>query len=309
MTTSTLPAGTYTVFAAYAGNATFAAASSTPVTLVLAQAPSQTTLTSSLNPAPAGMSVTFTATTTAGSIMPSGSMQFLDGTTPMGAPVALNAQGIATYTTTSLSLGTHAITAVFAGNHDLFASTSAVLQQTIVPYIGDFTITVKPGTVNITRGDSTTVHVVVNSVNGFNGALALACTGIPANTTYTLSPGSFSAGQGTATLEIKTMAPKLNSATKTDPGPEGLRKTPPIILAAFLVVTFAPRRFRRRLFCLVLLAFCTTIGMNGCGGGSLRSASGGTPPGTYDIQISATYSGATPALRHSTDLILSVKPL
>jgi hypothetical protein len=309
LTTSTLAAGTYTVFAAYAGNATFAAASSIPITLVVAQAPSQTILASSLNPAPAGISITFTATTTAGSIAPSGSLQFLDGTTAMGSPVALLAQGIATYTTTNLSLGTHPITAVFAGNHDLLASTSAVLQQTIVPYIGDFTITVKPGTVDVTRGDSTTVQVVVNSTNGFNGPLVLACTGIPANTTYTLSPGSFSAGQGTATLAIKTTAPKLNSANKTDPGPAGLRKASPIIFAAFLVVSFAPRRFRRRLLCLGLLAFCAAIGMNGCGGASLRSASGGTPPGNYNIQISATYSGATPALRHSANLILSVKPM
>lgn len=308
MTTSTLAAGTYTVLAAYTGNATFAAASSSPVTLVVAQAPSQAMLTSSLNPSPAGMSITFTATTTAGSIVPSGSMEFFDGTIPMGSPVALNTQGIATYTTNSLSLGTHSITAVFAGNHDLLASTSAVLQQSIVPYIGDFTIAVKPGTVKITRGDSTTVQVVVNSVNGFNGALALACTGIPANTTYTLSPGSFSAGQGTATLSIKTTTPKLNSAFRTDTGPAGSRKTSPIVFAAFLAVLIAPRRFRKRLPCLVLLAFCAPLGMSGCGG-SLRSVSGGTPPGTYDIQISATYSGTAPVLRHSADLILTVKPM
>ena len=308
MTTSTLPAGTYTVFAAYAGNATFAAASSTPITLVLAQAPSQTILASSLNPAPAAMSITFSATTTAGSIVPSGSLQFLDGTTPMGSPVPLSPQGIATYTTTNLSLGTHPITAAFAGNHDLLASTSAVLQQSIVPYIGDFTITIKPGAASITRGDSATIRVLVSSLNGFNGPLVLACSGIPANTTYSLSPGSFSAGQGSATLEIKTTAPKLNSSNKTDQGPAGLRKASPIIFVAFLLVSFAPRRFRRRLFCSVLLAFCAAIAMNGCSG-RLLSASGGTPPGTYNIQVSAAYSGTTPALRHSADLILSVKPM
>ena len=308
LTTSAL-AGTYNVSAAYAGNATFAAANSAPITLVVAQAPSQTILASSLNPAPAGISITFTATTTAGSIAPSGSLQFFDGTTAMGSPVVLNAQGIAAYTTTNLSLGTHPITAVFAGNHDLLANTSAVLQQAIDPYIGDFTITVKPGAASITQGDSATIQVVVNSVNGFNGPLVPACTGIPANTIYTLSPGSFSAGQGTATLAIKTTAPKLNSANKTDPGPAGLHRASPIIFAAFLVASFAPRRFRRRLLCLGLLAFCAAIGMNGCGGGSLLSASGGTPQGTYDIQISATYSSATPALQHSADLILSVKPM
>ena len=42
LTTSTLAAGTYNVSAAYAGNATFAAANSAPITLVVAQAPSQT---------------------------------------------------------------------------------------------------------------------------------------------------------------------------------------------------------------------------------------------------------------------------
>ena len=53
------------------------------------------------NPSTVGQSVSFTATVTSGSGTPSGTVQFRDGVTNLGAPVALTA-GQATFTTTTL---------------------------------------------------------------------------------------------------------------------------------------------------------------------------------------------------------------
>lgn len=74
-----------------------------------------TTVTSSQNPSIVGQLVTFTATVTSGAGTPSGNVQFFDGATPIGGPVALNGSGQATVNTAGLTAATHAITANYAG--------------------------------------------------------------------------------------------------------------------------------------------------------------------------------------------------
>ena len=67
-----------------------------------------TAVTSSLNPSTTGANVTFTATVTSGgSPVTAGTVTFTEGTTTLQANVALNAQGQATFTTTTLAEGTH----------------------------------------------------------------------------------------------------------------------------------------------------------------------------------------------------------
>ena len=89
-----------------------------------------TTLTSSTNPAPFGTSVTFTATVSSASNTPAGTVTFFDGATSLGTDT-LNGSGVATLTTTALSVGNHSITAAYGGNATNSASTSTVLIQSI----------------------------------------------------------------------------------------------------------------------------------------------------------------------------------
>ena len=96
--------------------------------------PSATSLTSSLNPAPSGQAVTFTATVTpqgASPTTPSGTVQFYIDGVPDGAPVALNASATATKTISTLAIGTYSITAEYSGNDDYTSSVSGVLTQVI----------------------------------------------------------------------------------------------------------------------------------------------------------------------------------
>ena len=63
-----------------------------------------------------GQSLTFTATvTTAAAGTPTGSVEFYDGATDLG-PAVLNGSGVATLTTSGLSVGSHAISAVYGGD-------------------------------------------------------------------------------------------------------------------------------------------------------------------------------------------------
>jgi hypothetical protein len=85
-------------------------------------------LTSSLNPSNFGQSVTFTATVTG--VSPTGTVTFKDGVTVLGTGT-LNGSGQATFTTSSLSVGSHSITAVYSGDVNNAAATSAVLTQVV----------------------------------------------------------------------------------------------------------------------------------------------------------------------------------
>jgi len=85
-------------------------------------------LASSANPALPGASVTFTATILAddpGLGLPSGTVQFKIDAQAAGAPVAL-ALGLASFTTSSLSPGLHAITIDYAGDSTFLARTAAL---------------------------------------------------------------------------------------------------------------------------------------------------------------------------------------
>jgi hypothetical protein len=59
--------------------------------------------------------VTFTATVTASAGTPTGSVQFKDNGSDLGPAVALNGSGVATISTSSLTVGTHTITAEYSG--------------------------------------------------------------------------------------------------------------------------------------------------------------------------------------------------
>jgi hypothetical protein len=89
-----------------------------------------TTLLSSSAPTVlAGVPVTFTATVTATSGTPGGSVTFYDGTTALGT-VPLTG-GVATFMTSTLALGARSITAVYNGDVKDGTSTSAVLTETV----------------------------------------------------------------------------------------------------------------------------------------------------------------------------------
>jgi hypothetical protein len=88
-----------------------------------------TALTSSLNPSQVGQSVTFTATVTSSSGTPTGSVTFLDGATVLGT--AGLSGGVATFTTSTLTLGSHSITASYSGGGIFAPSVSPVLNQAV----------------------------------------------------------------------------------------------------------------------------------------------------------------------------------
>jgi hypothetical protein len=116
-TLNSLGGGTHSITASYAGDSNYLTALSAALSQVVTKSPVTITVTSSVNPSNFGQSVTFTFTITgvAGLATPTGSITFTDGGTLIASPV-LNPLGVATYTTVTLSGGSHSLAAVYGGD-------------------------------------------------------------------------------------------------------------------------------------------------------------------------------------------------
>jgi hypothetical protein len=105
----------------------------TPIETPPTTARTTTALTCNPNPASAGVAVSFTATvSSSNSGIPSGTLTFTDGTATIGT-AHLDSSGVGTYTTSSLAVGQHSITAVYSGDNDNAASNSTVLTEVVTP--------------------------------------------------------------------------------------------------------------------------------------------------------------------------------
>ena len=126
-TTSSLAVGTHSITAQYGGDTDYNSSTSTAVSQVVNKASSTVTLASLPNPSTFGTSVTLTATVTSGA---TGTVTFHEGATALGT-ADLNGSGIATFTTSSLAVGTHSITAQYGGDTNYNSSTSTAVSQVV----------------------------------------------------------------------------------------------------------------------------------------------------------------------------------
>lgn len=128
--TSTLKVGTDSIKATYPGDSTFASGTSATLSQVVNQATTTTSVSTSQNPINVGQSVTFTATVTPESSVPvTGSVAFYNGSKKLGTVSLSNST--ASYTSTTLPVGTAQITATYNGNSTFITSTSAAVNEVV----------------------------------------------------------------------------------------------------------------------------------------------------------------------------------
>jgi sugar lactone lactonase YvrE len=131
--TTALQPGAHSITAVYAGDADHSGSTSAVLTeTILGQ--TATTLTTSSNPAAVNTPLVLTASVTStspGGLAPTGTIVFYDGTVVIGTQ-PVNAAGIATMTTSTLTVGQHPLIAVYNGDSYNEASTSATVQESIV---------------------------------------------------------------------------------------------------------------------------------------------------------------------------------
>jgi hypothetical protein len=232
-------AGNYTVVVT---NSAGAVTSSVAVLTVI-QAGSALAVASSANPALPATAVTFTATATAvppGAGVPSGFVQFRADGSALGSPAALSG-GAASLTISSLSHGSHTVTAEYAGDANFLGATNALTPNQVInapPVLGARSIyrypargvkvslaTLMAGG-NDPDGDALTITVSGTSTN--NGTIVVHdgwafYTPPPAFTNgdsfaYTATDSLGGSSSGTVTVAIKVDDEPGQNLTATDLG-------------------------------------------------------------------------------------------
>jgi hypothetical protein len=323
LTTTALAVGSNSVTAKYVGNADFAPSTSSASTVTVGQASTSTAVTFSPATPSIGTTVTLTAKITpaaSGLAAPTGTVNFYDGTIFLGSGTVASSK--ATYTITTLPIGSNSITAQYLGDANYTGSTAPA---TTVPVTGISTTT----TVNYTP----TLPV-------YGQQVALAATITPSST-HTPTPsgtvdffnGSTLLGTGTvsndlATLDTTALAVGSNSLTAEYLGDTNYSSsTSTVNLAAIVLApttttlaplsTTTPTAFQE-----VTLKATVAIGSPGAGtlSGKVTFLANGTSLGTASVSggiatltvalpiandtITATY-GSDPNFQSSTSNALT----
>jgi hypothetical protein len=181
---SSLSVGSHFITAKYNGDNNFSLSTSVPLTQTVSRATTTTTVAANLNPTAFGQSITFTATVqpSAGGT-PTGTVTLVDGGTNALANSSLSAGGSAQFTVGGLSVGSHSMTVVYAGDANFSASTSAALVETVNQ---GATTSVLTSSANPSTFDQTVTFT----------STVQAPTGTTATGTVTFMDGSASLGSG-----------------------------------------------------------------------------------------------------------------
>jgi subtilase family serine protease len=211
---STLPGGTDSITASFAATSNFAASVSSPVLVTVTPAPTTTALNTSTSSSPFGNSVTFTATVAGGgNTATSGTVTFVNGGAPIGA-ATVNSSGVATFSLSSLAVGTDSIAASYGGTSNFAASISSAVMVTVAPCAT--TTVLSSSSTNPTFGSGVTLTATV-SMGG-----TPATSGV-----ITFLDGASSIGtgvviSGVSTLNLTTLPTGANSITASFGGTSNL---------------------------------------------------------------------------------------
>ena len=131
-------------------------------------------------------SVTFTASISSSvSGSQSGTVNFyLDGSTTPAQSSAVSGN-TATFSTNSLSVGNHTVSAGFVSSNPNFRGSSST---TLTQSVDDFSISASATSRTISRNHSGTYTLTLSPLNGFTGNVSLSCGGAPTNTSCRVSP-------------------------------------------------------------------------------------------------------------------------
>ncbi len=303
---NTLAPGTYNLVATFTATATLNASTSNTVVETVLPTPTAITLVANPNTAPQGEPVTVTAVVTApGTAIPNGQISFLDGANLLQL-ATLDASGTATFSTSSLAIGTHTLSAVYSAEPNFGPSRSNNATVVITPQ--NFTLATTPATITLQTQHHTSLQINLTGLGGFTDTINLSCKNPPPHVTCSFPANnpalSTTTTSANVSLNLDTSAVLGYAANHPQPRPNarpGLRTLTTIAFALLLPITLATRRRLPIRLLLVLLAASTTIlTLNGCSG--LLPAS--TPPGTYTLTIYA--HGNATNINHTTNLTLIV---
>lgn len=249
-----------------------------------------------------GTPLRFQVAVSGASTEPTGAVTLLDAQTPL-AQQTLDATGAASFALSTLSAGTHTLTASYSGDANYSAASSTSLVQAVT----DFQVAVTPDAQTVSPGGNATYSLAITSSPGLNASVTVVCSGLPAYATCSMpTPVSITGGAPANTNVIVT--------TKA-PGAAALAVGTTALYAIMMfggICLYTPPS-RRKLLARALPGLCSLtilLVVSGCSGGSGSGSSPqpapGTPVGTSSVTIAvtATQNGTTSV--HSTMVTLIV---
>jgi hypothetical protein len=285
----TLPLGTHVIGASYGGDGatppSYNPSASGSVTVTVTKGYPQVVQVRAPSTAVAGQQVNLSTFLDYNyeAAAPTGTIQFMDGTTALGSPVTLtaangtNAAIVATFTTD----GTHALTAQYSGDGNYNSATSPALNLAIT---APFALTATSTSQTIQQGQTATYNLTLAGTS-FSGTVNLTCTSTNAPAGAQCSvPASETLSSSTTSVPF-TVTVATTAAAQTH-APSFSGGTLPLRLAAFLIVVFWGRK---RIPGGLLLAALAVFGISACGGGSSQSS---PPPPTYAAYTITATSGS-----------------
>jgi Glycoside hydrolase family 44/Bacterial Ig-like domain (group 3) len=285
-TITTLAAGTHSITASYAGDAADGSSTSSAVSIQVNAAAgletTTTTLTASAATAVSGQPITLMAT--AAPVSATGTLTFLDGSTSVGSASLTSGKGMLILST--LSVGTHSMSAAYGGDAADSASNSNVVTVTITAAQSptapspDYGLTLSTGTLTVAQSTPGSLTVKVAPENGFSAALSFACSGLPSGWGCSFAPATLSGSAPQST----TMTVSTTSSSKWMPAPTGLVLALVSPLPLFWLGLGGKSRRARW-----VLLFVVALTLAGCGtSGNTSPQQQQKQPSTYNVTVTAS---------------------
>jgi hypothetical protein len=299
LTTTSLPAGTDSVTAAYAGSGTFSGSTSSAVivTVTAAIGATTTTLTAPTS-ATYGSPLTLTAVVSAASGTPTGVVNFYYGAAALGT-ADLDSSGTAALSTTALPVGSDSVTAVYAGLGDFKGSTSAALTITITaatsPAQASYTLAANPSSLTVVLGQKASTTVILTPVGEYRGSVELGCINLPANMTCAFAQNQLTLdGSGQTAQMALTITTNGQNVHNIVPFPELSSNFEALVFwypggLAGLAILASKRKSRSVPWSAVIFTIFLVYGLAGCG----RSGTAAYQPGNSQVTVFATGTSAT----------------
>ena len=271
---------------------------------LLTPQPTTTALTASAATLTVGTSLTLTAiVTAAGGATLTGTVTFASGGTVLGTGPVTN--GMATYSTPALAVGTYALTATYSGDTTSAASTAPPITVAVVA----FQLALSTSSLSVAAGQSAQVTLTLTPGPALHEPVSFSCMGLPLAATCSFDPASVTpiGAALTTTMTITTTAPAGRSAQSLGgrgSGPFSILLIPGVM--GLVVAGHRKQGWRStHLLGLVLLLAFVTLWLPACGGEGANNS--GTPAGTSTVTVTAATTGSTP-LSYQVPITLIVMP-
>ena len=309
LTTSTLAVGTHSMTATYNRDANFTASTSPALQQVVQGAVVSLSPTSlnfgdqTVGVASAAKMVTLQNTgnvnlsITSIQITGANSGDFKSGTCPSSLSPNTSCQISVTFT--PAAAGTRNASLSVADN--AAGSPQSVALTGIGTTMPNYTVSANPTSVTVNPGSAANYVITLTPLNGYDGTVTINCpsslpSGVTCNTP-TIAPGKTQ-----ATLTVSTAGPSAAMVATPDvnsrQGASSLwASLGGVGLVGMILAGDWKKRNRRGMgIMLGILALVMILAMVGCGGGSISGGAwggGGTPAGTYPLQVVAIGTAGT----------------